>query len=110
MNYHELVKRAGYDTPQGEYLATKLEERQITAKQLNSLAFVFQSVSIAGIDLYEASIKLTEANKEPEIDATESAIELANIRGVDLETITGSGKDGRIVKADILAAVEDKTL
>ena len=36
-----------------------------------------------------------------EIDATGSALKLAEIEGVDISLITGSGKDGRIVKRDV---------
>lgn len=35
------------------------------------------------------------------VNATKGASDLAVERGVDLETVTGSGKDGRIVKADV---------
>lgn len=36
-----------------------------------------------------------------EIDATSSALKLAEIEGIDLTLISGSGKDGRIVKRDV---------
>jgi len=40
-----------------------------------------------------------------EIDATDAARELAEEHGIDLETIEGSGKDGRIVKGDVEATI-----
>jgi pyruvate/2-oxoglutarate dehydrogenase complex dihydrolipoamide acyltransferase (E2) component len=38
------------------------------------------------------------------INATDGAIEAANELGVDLATVTGTGADGRITKADVEAA------
>lgn len=35
------------------------------------------------------------------VNATKGASDFAAERGVDLESVTGSGKDGRIVKADV---------
>lgn len=39
------------------------------------------------------------------VDATDGAVEFAAEHGVDLASVKGSGKDGRIVKADVEAAV-----
>ncbi len=41
-----------------------------------------------------------------EIDATPTARQLAEEGGIDLSTITGSGKDGRILKSDVAAAIK----
>lgn len=41
-----------------------------------------------------------------EIDATDSARELAEEHDIDLATIAGSGQDGRIIKADVQAEVD----
>ena len=40
-----------------------------------------------------------------ELDATDSAVALAAELGVDLADVEGSGKDGRITKADVEALV-----
>lgn len=40
------------------------------------------------------------------VKATAGAIEAAELLGVDLSTVQGSGKDGRITKADVEAAAE----
>lgn len=37
------------------------------------------------------------------IDATEAAIKLAAERGIDLATVTGTGKEGRILASDVEA-------
>lgn len=43
------------------------------------------------------------ADKEyaPVIDASDGAVELAAEAGIDLSTVEGSGKDGRILKRDL---------
>lgn len=38
---------------------------------------------------------------QPEYDATEAAMILAYKHGIDLSTVTGTGKDGRITKSDV---------
>ncbi|MCP4424273.1 MAG: hypothetical protein GY803_07280 [Chloroflexi bacterium] len=42
---------------------------------------------------------------EKEIDATDSAVKLADEHGIDLATIKGTGADGRITKRDVETAV-----
>lgn len=46
----------------------------------------------------------TSTDVEEGIKATASAIELAEQLGVDLASIEGSGKDGKITKPDVEAA------
>ena len=46
----------------------------------------------------------TSSESSPSYDATDSAVELAAELGVDLSTVTGSGADGRITKADVEAS------
>lgn len=41
-----------------------------------------------------------------EVDATEGAEDLAAELGIDLATVEGTGKDGRITKGDVEAAAE----
>ena len=43
-------------------------------------------------------------NEASEVNATDGAVEAANELGVDLATVTGTGADGRITKADVEAA------
>jgi pyruvate/2-oxoglutarate dehydrogenase complex dihydrolipoamide acyltransferase (E2) component len=45
-------------------------------------------------------------SEQQDADATEAAAELADELGVDLATVEGTGKDGRITKADVEAAAE----
>lgn len=65
-------------------------------------------VVIDGVRRRRAHVEGPPADKEGpsdtyEVDATEGAIELANQLGVDLAQVAGSGKDGRILKADVEA-------
>lgn len=46
------------------------------------------------------------ASAEP--DATPAAAELAQEEGLDLTTIEGTGKEGRILKSDVEAAIKDR--
>lgn len=52
-----------------------------------------------------------EASSAPsaaeEVDATNAAIDLADEHDIDLTTVEGTGKDGRIVLSDVEALVEE---
>lgn len=56
--------------------------------------------------VYRSQEEYDAAQKEDEVNATPDAIELAKENGVDLSTVEGSGKDGRILKSDVQAAIE----
>jgi len=43
---------------------------------------------------------------ETRIDATPTAVQLAEEAGIDLSTLDGSGKEGRILKSDVAAAIK----
>lgn len=42
------------------------------------------------------------------VRATETAVTLANDRGVDLSLVTGTGVDGRITKGDVEAFLQNQ--
>ena len=44
--------------------------------------------------------------EETSIDATPTAVQLAEEAGIDLSMIDGSGKEGRILKSDVAAAIK----
>lgn len=57
------------------------------------------------------SAKWTEVKTKVEteaqtINATDSALELANEHGVDLTQVVGTGADGRVLKSDVQAAID----
>lgn len=47
-----------------------------------------------------------ESPQEGDVDATESAVELAQEKGVDLSNVKGSGKGGRVTKPDVESHLE----
>jgi pyruvate/2-oxoglutarate dehydrogenase complex dihydrolipoamide acyltransferase (E2) component len=49
----------------------------------------------------------SDEEKQAEVDATDSAKELAAEHEVDLSEVKGTGKDGRITKPDVEAALPD---
>lgn len=62
-------------------------------------------------DLVPEQPRYSVAGEEPlpegEIDATDAARELADEYGVDLAFVEGTGEDGRVLKGDVEAAIED---
>lgn len=44
-------------------------------------------------------------NEEPEVEATPAAEKLADEAGVDLTQVEGTGKDGKVTKPDVEAAI-----
>jgi pyruvate/2-oxoglutarate dehydrogenase complex dihydrolipoamide acyltransferase (E2) component len=42
------------------------------------------------------------------IDATDAAIALADVQGIKVTDVPGSGKDGRVTKPDVEAYLEAK--
>jgi pyruvate/2-oxoglutarate dehydrogenase complex dihydrolipoamide acyltransferase (E2) component len=52
--------------------------------------------------------ELEEAPYDDSPNATAGALEAAEELGVDLSTVTGTGKDGKITKADVTATVEEE--
>lgn len=104
MNYEQLLTAAGYKGKRADYLARKMQARGVTAKQLTQLPAVFGAAHVAGIDLYELSAKLVTAS----VDATPAAVELAQEADVELTTVKGSGKGGRVTKRDVESAAENE--
>lgn len=61
----------------------------------------------AEVDAAEMDSGVEEAEAPAEIDATDAASELAQEHGIDLADVEGTGADGRILKSDIEALVEE---
>ena len=65
-----------------------------------------------GEELAEAPVGEPDSGEEPGIEATDGARDLAVEHGIDLAELDGSGRDGRIVEADVqiaLAELEEAT-
>ena len=56
----------------------------------------------------EASDEEAEPEPAGEIDVTGAAEELAEEHGIDLASIEGTGKDGRILKSDVQDAIDER--
>lgn len=81
------IKRAGLDNERGIHNLPKLGH-------------------FAGADVYSLLRTILRQMEKQEVNATDSAKELAGKHNVDLNIVKGSGADGRIVKADVQAAME----
>jgi len=55
----------------------------------------------------EAESEPEEVEPETEIEATGAAERLAGEHGIDLTTVEGTGQDGRILKGDVQAAIDE---
>ena len=54
----------------------------------------------------KSSPKSSSASEDLQVDATPTARQLAEESGIDLSTIEGTGKEGRILKSDVGAAIK----
>lgn len=58
----------------------------------------------------EPSVPANDETPEVEsaVDATDAAVVLAEAENIDLSTVEGSGKDGRIVEPDVQGAIAER--
>lgn len=64
-------------------------------------------INVYGLDEWKEALAEREAGAE-DIDATDSAIELARENNIDLSGVEGSGENGRILKRDVSALVGEE--
>jgi pyruvate/2-oxoglutarate dehydrogenase complex dihydrolipoamide acyltransferase (E2) component len=50
-----------------------------------------------------------EGEGAPEVDATDSAVQLAKAHGIDLSQVEGTGQDGRVTQPDVQKAIDAAT-
>jgi len=62
----------------------------------------------APIDAAQAEADAAAATAATDVDATQAALDHAAAEGIDISTIKGTGKDGKITKGDVEAAVAAK--
>lgn len=58
------------------------------------------------VEVVEVEAKPAAAEAPVEVDATDTARSLAEENGIDLATIEGTGKEGRILKSDVAKAIK----
>ena len=69
--------------------------------------FTMRSLRVDGkVFTSQEDLDAYQAGDSDEIDATPDAKELADENGIDLASIEGTGKDGRILKSDVQSAIE----
>jgi pyruvate/2-oxoglutarate dehydrogenase complex dihydrolipoamide acyltransferase (E2) component len=64
--------------------------------------------TVAEAPAVETAEPPTDDRGSDDFDITPAARELAETHGLDLASIEGTGKDGRILKSDIDKAIKDK--
>ena len=69
---------------------------------------LFQLEAVA--ELLEVVAREIAPDYMPTIDATPTALELAEREGIDLTTVEGKGVDGRILKSDVLQAIDEQAV
>lgn len=72
---------------------------KVTATPVSQAAMTDEIMHSALLEVLEKDIG--EPIEDGEIDATIAAVELAEIEGVNLANVTGSGSGGRITKSDV---------
>lgn len=83
-------------TPDGRRYLIARAGQKIPLHQATELGLVGQSKPVGPSSV-----------KGADIEATDSAKELANENGIDLATVNGSGANGRIIKSDVEALVNN---
>ena len=58
------------------------------------------------VEVVEVEAKPAAAEAPVEVDATDTARSLAEENGIDLSTLEGTGKEGRILKSDVTKAIK----
>lgn len=96
---YKMKRRKGYRRKQGH--RQKFTEVRIVDIELGS------GKSAPKKAASRAETASAEVAPQPtEIEATATARQLAEESGIDLATVTGSGKEGRILKSDIVAVIK----
>jgi pyruvate/2-oxoglutarate dehydrogenase complex dihydrolipoamide acyltransferase (E2) component len=112
----EYAKRAPFgavDLPGGprSIVVARGESVDVDDERAEALQKALKDGSLPGLTKDHFSIKSITAAKMAEekgIEADAGAVELATAQGIDLKEVTGTGKDGKITKADVERAVADR--
>lgn len=113
---YKMKRRKGYRRKQGH--RQKFTEVKVVDIDLGSGKSAKPKKAASKKAQPEAEPKKAAAKQaeEPEVDATDAAAidatptarDLADEQGIDLATLEGTGKDGRILKSDVEAAIKER--
>jgi pyruvate/2-oxoglutarate dehydrogenase complex dihydrolipoamide acyltransferase (E2) component len=78
---------------------------QLVPQEFEHLAKA-QDVSETPVAAPVEALSETAESPAPTIDATDAAVALADANGIDLASITGTGKDGRVLEGDVKESLE----
>lgn len=82
------------------------EKRWGSVNLTDAANWAFHRTSSEVIDRLEQHLKNMMSGHDTAIDATKTAVELAEQHGVDLSKVTGTGSGGKITKPDVAAFIE----
>jgi pyruvate/2-oxoglutarate dehydrogenase complex dihydrolipoamide acyltransferase (E2) component len=102
------------DAVTGGPLALSDEQRDgLAADDISGEAVLTHRGEIIAITAEEEAEEAESEEAEPagqtDVDATDAAVRLAEANGIDLGTVEGSGKDGRIVEPDIQKIIDARS-
>lgn len=93
--------------PEAGSLTSILKNEGDTVESEEVIAQFAAGAAPAEADSADAAVADSSDTDEP-MGVSPSARKLADESGVDLDSVTGSGRDGRITKADVAAAIDSK--
>jgi len=102
---YKMKRRKGYRRKQGH--RQKFTEVKVVDIEFGTGESAKPKAEKAAKPKAEKTAKPKAAEpKAAEIDVTPAAAELAEAEGIDLATLEGTGKEGRILKSDVEAAIK----
>lgn len=108
----KILRQEGEDVPVLEVIAFIGEENEeIPEVSKSKASATVKEPEVAETEKKEAVAQSAAKNSNPsQVKISPLAKKLAEEKGVDLSAVKGTGPGGRIVKEDILAAAESKTV
>lgn len=114
ITYAKRSPFSAVDLPGGEksIMLTRGESADVDDDRATALEKALKNGDLPGLtkDHFEIkSITAAKVAEESGVDAEAGAVELAAAEGIDLKDITGTGKDGKIKKADVEKVIAKRT-